>query len=269
MKRLPWVMSPLLMVLLFAPIQTGRTVQTALSEATTGEAPAHFVVPPDRTADVANGNTDTLNWAGYANEGATFTDVQGTFTQPSISCGKQLLAYAAFWVGIDGFNSDTVEQIGTDSVCLGNETSYAAFYELYPASAVTLSTTTYPVVAGDTLSADVTATSATTFTLTLKSSEGWTFSTTGSAPSATESSAEWIAEAPSLCLLSTCTVLPLAKFGTVNFSGASVTGNGTAGPISAFSNQQVVMTTKKGKVKAQPSSLPPAGTSFSVTWHHA
>ena len=49
------------------------------------------------------------------------------------------------------------------------------------------------------------------------------------------SSAEWIAEAPSTCSgdLSSCTPLPLADFGTVQFSGASATTtDGHTGTIS-------------------------------------
>ena len=46
------------------------------------------------------------------------------------------------------------------------------------------------------------------------------------------SSAEWIAEAPSQCdSTSSCTPLPLADFGTVQFTGASATANGHTGSI--------------------------------------
>ena len=60
------------------------------------------------------------NWAGYAATGAagSFTSVSASWTQPTASCasGSQ---YAAFWVGLDGYTSKTVEQIGTEADCTG------------------------------------------------------------------------------------------------------------------------------------------------------
>lgn len=43
-------------------------------------------------------------------------------------------------------------------------------------------------------------------------------------------------------------MLPLANFGTVNFSGSYTTGNGHSGSISdaAWSNDQIVMVTRQG-----------------------
>src|SRR6266542_694566 len=62
----------------------------------------------------------SLNWSGYAVTGApgSVTDAKGSWVVPSIqgNCGSTN-AYASFWVGIDGFSSNTVEQVGTDSDC--------------------------------------------------------------------------------------------------------------------------------------------------------
>jgi len=215
------------------------------------------------------GTAYATNWSGYADTPGAYTDVSGSWVEPSVTCAKAKLGFAAFWVGIDGFTSPTVEQTGTEAVCVGKQTSYDAFYELYPAAAVVLDSSTYPVLAGDTLTASVTAGSGSVFTISLSSSRGWTFTTTGSAPSAAESSAEWIAEAPSLCILTQCSVLPLAKFGTVDFTGASATSSGTTGSISAFPDERIVMAKKNKVVKANPSPLSPDGTSFSDTWAHS
>jgi hypothetical protein len=186
-----------------------------------------------------------------------------------VSCAKAKLGFAAFWVGLDGFTSATVEQTGTEAVCVGAQTAYEAFYELYPAAAVVLDSSTYPVLPGDAVTANVSAGSGSVFTISLSSSRGWAFTTTGSAPSAAESSAEWIAEAPSLCFLSQCTVLPLAKFGTVDFTGASATSGASSGSISAFTNERIVMEKKNKVVKANPSALSADGTSFSDSWSHS
>jgi hypothetical protein len=215
------------------------------------------------------GTDYATNWSGYADSGGVFTDVSGSWVEPAVSCARSKLGFAAFWVGIDGFTSQTVEQTGTEAVCEGKQTAYDAFYELYPAAAVVLDTSTYPVVPGDTLTAEVSAGSGSVFTISLSSSRGWVFTTTGNAPSAAQSSAEWIAEAPSLCVLTECFVLPLAKFGTVDFTGASATSGGLTGSISAFPYDRIVMDKKNKVIKANPSPLSPGGASFSDTWAHS
>src|SRR5947207_1402920 len=57
------------------------------------------------------------NWSGYSVEAAahTVTDVKGSWIVPAVTVNGTSTAYAAIWVGIDGSNSNTVEQIGTDS----------------------------------------------------------------------------------------------------------------------------------------------------------
>ena len=57
-------------------------------------------------------NSTSTNWSGYANTSTTtqFTDVKGTWTQPSATCSSGQTAYSSFWVGIDGDTTNTVEQ---------------------------------------------------------------------------------------------------------------------------------------------------------------
>jgi hypothetical protein len=80
------------------------------------------------------------------------------------------------------------------------------------------------------------------------------------------SSAEWIAEAPSQCSgrsLGRCTVLPLANFGTVSFTGASATVGTAVGTISnaAWTSQGIQL----GR-SATPSALSADGSGFSVAY---
>ena len=93
----------------------------------------------------------------------------------------------------------------------------------------------------------------------MSSSRGWHFTTTQNG-NFTNSSAEWIAEAPSSCSF-TCTVLPLANFGTAN--GATIGSYGSSVWVA------ITMVTSGGTVKAQPSALNGSGDGFSVTWHHS
>ena len=237
-----------------------------------GQAPLTISHAPHVQAANSQDNTASYstNWSGYATyqTATTFTDVKGSWVEPSVTCSSKSAQYAAFWVGLDGYNSNSVEQIGTDSDCNGrNRPVYYAWYEMYPEYPVNLSMAVHP---GDTMSAEV-VTSGSTFTLTITNvTTGATFSTQQAATAAL-TSAEWVAEAPSSCSRFRCSVLPLANFGTVNFSGSYTTGNGHTGTISdsAWSNDQITMVTSTGTtIKAQPSALSPDGTAFSVKWNH-
>jgi hypothetical protein len=214
----------------------------------------------------------TLNWAGFAAYAAPspFTTVAGSWKQPTASCSKHSgSTYAAFWVGLDGYNSTSVEQTGTDSDCTsGGAASYYAWYEMYPAAPVNLSTSQYPVQPGDAISASVNSTSGKLTIGDATSPRIWSFTTVQSFSGFALSSAEWIAEAPSLCSVFSCRVASLTNFGTVTFTGASA--NGQAVNYSGWKDDPLTMVTSNGRtVKAAPSGLNSAGNSFSVAWQHS
>jgi len=245
-------------LVLAGPAAGGAAPAAAHAPAELGPGPTP---PGDRSVS-------SPNWAGYAAIGAVFNDVQAGWTQPAVTCGSSKPQYAAFWVGIDGYNASdhAVEQIGTDSDCVKSTAghskghiapSYYAWWEMYPAAPVFLSTSSYPVAPGDSISAEVSHTGA-TFTLTITDAGHWTFSTPQTATTPVpppQSSAEWVAETPGKAL---------ADFGSVGFGGATANGQ----PISAFTNEQINMTTKKkhGTTRASASLLDPGGASFSVSW---
>jgi hypothetical protein len=208
-------------------------------------------------AQLAATTSTSADWSGYATTGDTYSSVSGSWTQPAATCSSADTAYAAFWVGLDGDTTRTVEQIGTESDCAQGSPVYAAWYEMYPAAPVSIDR---PVAPGDSLSGSVTADGAGGFTLTLNdSTQGWTFSTTAAASRAQLGSAEWIAEAPS----NGRRALPLANFGTVSFTQCAA--NGTA--LGANPNlEAITLAARNGPVEAQPSSLTSDGAGFSVTW---
>ena len=257
---------PFKLALFLAPIPTAAIIAAVLVVG----ASAHSAVPTQLSHAVAHGsaprivlhdagrNSTSTNWSGYATTGTTYTDVKGSWTQPAGSCTSST-TYSSFWVGIDGDGTNTVEQTGSDVDCSGGTPVYYAWYEMYPAFPVNYSDT---VQAGDSFSAEVSASSH-TFTLTITDhTQGWSHTVSKSSRKAKKGSAEWIAEAPS----SSGGVLPLTNFGTVSFS--SCTANGVS--ISSNPNpDEIVMVTSGGTVKAQPSGLGSGGTSFSVTWHHS
>ena len=62
-------------------------------------------------------------------------------------------AYSSVWVGIDGYTSSTVEQIGTESDIVNGVPEYSVWYETYPQGSVDI--TTMKVSPGDSVSASV------------------------------------------------------------------------------------------------------------------
>ena len=158
--------------------------------------------------------------------------VSGSWIVPTVSGTGT--AYSSAWVGIDGYNSSSVEQIGTDSDLSSGQPSYYAWYEMYPSNMVE---TSLAVHAGDSISASVVYAGSNTnkFKLTLTdNTTGKSFTTTQTMKGAQRSSAEWIEEAPS----SNSGVLTLADFNSITFSNcsanigpASSTTSGTSGPI--------------------------------------
>jgi|SRR5579871_3036917 hypothetical protein len=202
-------------------------------------------------------NASSTNWAGYAAHSTTYTSVTATWREPSASCGSGT-SYASFWTGLDGYNSGSVEQTGTLVECVNGSPHQFSWYEMYPAAPVYFSST---LVAGDTMTATVSATSTGAFTLFLKdSTRGWSHTIHQTNSSLARSSAEVIAEAPS----SSSGVLPLANFGTVSFSGAGVDG----GTLAASNPTEINMVTSSGTTKASCSGIS-GGTAFSCTWHHS
>jgi len=209
-----------------------------------------------RTGAVKNGTTST-NWSGYVVTGGSgaFNSVSSNWTEPSASCsgGTQ---YAAFWVGLDGYNSDSVEQTGTDSDCSGGSPDYYGWYEMYPADPVYF---TNPVAPGDSMSASVTV-SGDDYTLTLTdSTQGWT-QTENESGSYADSSAEVITEAPS----SAQGPLPLADFGTIGYSASAANG----ASFSAQDPMSITMVAGDGDQLDSTSALDGSGA-FSNTWQAA
>ena len=223
------------------------------------------------------GPATATNWSGYVISGpaGSISDVTGSWVVPLVTCAVGETSYAAFWIGIDGDSSHTVEQTGTDSDCQNGVPTYYAWFELFPFFPRRI--TTVPVGPGDIIAAEVKYdASSAKFVLTITNvTQNAAFAVTRWFP-AQRTSAEWIAEAPANRGGGT---LPLANFGTVdygvNFTGVGPTNaatvNGQTGPIAAFGAavQAITMVSQSNAVKAQPSGLSPDGTSFSIIWASA
>ena len=229
---------------------------------------------------VRDATVGSYNWSGYAVTAApgAVTGVKGSWVVPAVqpgSCSSGTTnAYASFWVGMDGFTSNTVEQAGTDSDCQNGAPTYYAWFEFYPHPAFLINS--LAIRPGDLMEAEVHYSPATRrFTVALNDlTTGQSFSTSTRVNSAQRSSAEWVAEAPS----SSGGILPLADFGTAVYGvdNTSVTGtseatvSGTTAPIGSFGSNvyQITMVSSSNPsvLKAAPSSLSSDGMSFSDRW---
>jgi hypothetical protein len=196
------------------------------------------------------------NWAGYAVTGAatTFTSVSSSWAEAAVSCGAAA-TFSSFWVGLDGDGTPTVEQTGSEADCTNGAASYQGWYEIFPNAPVFFPN---PVKPGDAMSASVASDGNGTFTLTLRdSTQGWQQTTQQAEAGAQLGSAEIVAEAPS----NGATVLPLADFGTVNFTDATV-DNVPIGNATILS--ELTMESASGTALATPSALT-GGNAFAVT----
>jgi hypothetical protein len=212
------------------------------------------------------GQTDveSTNWSGYADTGSSFSAVSSSWTEPSASCSGRQEQLAAFWVGIDGYSSDSVEQDGTLIECYRGEAYQYTWWEMYPTNDIQVVGET--LAAGDAITATVTR-SGTSYTLKVTDATHTadSFSTTQTCSSCANSSAEWIAEAPS----GSSGVYPLADFSSWTASNASVTEGTTAGVISSFTDDEITMVDSSGATKALPGALNSSGNGFSVAWKRA
>jgi len=215
-----------------------------------------------RTFSQTNGQASSTNWSGYAATTGTYTSVSSSWIQPKGTCsnGDQ---YSAFWVGLDGYSSSTVEQTGSEVDCVGRTAEYYAWYEAYPAASKDYTNT---VKAGDVFNATVTYTTNNQFTLFIQDvTESWSHTTTVTVAGAKRTSAEIIAEAPCCTFLGG--ILPLTNFGTMAFTSSVVTP--TSGSSEAIGSAPgltaITMVDNFGRDKDTVSGLT-NGENFSCTW---
>jgi len=117
----------------------------------------------------ANAASST-NWSGYAAASGTYTSVSATWNEPTGTCSGSA-KYSSFWVGLDGYNSTTVEQTGSEVDCSGSTPQYYSWYEMYPAYPVNFSN---PVSPGDHFHGSATFHGGSSYTLVLKdTTKGW------------------------------------------------------------------------------------------------
>jgi hypothetical protein len=233
-------------------------------------AAALVTAPLGHSSLPAGGAVRTVSphWAGYVTTGGSFTEVQATWVQPQVRCDRPDSS-ASFWIGLGGAtaNATGLEQIGTSADCSSNFLpSYSAWYELIPvpAAPVELPITVSP---GETVSATVAVREGAVMLAIRNISTGEASAVETVVDDVDLSSAEWIAEAPSACVMH-CATLPLADFGAVSFREASAVAAAHAGAIrdSAWVAHPMKLFTTRRRPAALPSALAADGASFTVRW---
>ena len=212
------------------------------------------------------GTVDSLNWSGYAvtPAGGGVTAVTSTFVVPK--AGLLPPGFAATWTGIGGYSTGDIIQAGTSEQSLPTlplvGPQYFAWYELLPAAETPLTGCTgdasCAITPGDRMTVAIKLASGSHWHIAMSDAGKWTWGlnvTYGSS----ESSAEWILEAPTLVAQTL-----LAPVGTTSFGPTSTyTARGVTHTIAQGDPTRIVLT--PGLItEASPSAIASNGQSFEV-----
>ena len=197
------------------------------------------------------------NWAGYvASPGSGVTSVSGSWTVPN--AGSLPPGASSTWVGIGGFGTSDLIQTGTQQISSPLDQfiaggAYSAWIEMLPAAPVTVGG---PVSPGDSMTASVVSNGGNSWTMNIAdATANWSYSTTVTYQSS-QSSAEWIHEAPTLIAVP----IPVGNSGTVTFDNGSTVINGVSQSIAGAGSGSVVAL----PVETAVSALDADGNGFNV-----
>jgi hypothetical protein len=212
---------------------------------------------------VTAGTASSFNWSGYAVTACGSCHlryVAADWTLPRLSCANSPdQSWAAWWVGLDGWQTGTVEQTGVFGNCAAGTGYYYVFTEMYPAASQIWQLAASP---GDDIVASVyyDQTAHMWALGVVDTTIGASVATSAVCPQFAycyNRSAEVITEAP--CCNPSGGALALADFTRVNYSGARVTSyNGTRGGLggtSLWNSYAITLVDSKGAAEAYPGPL--------------
>ncbi len=218
--------------------------------------PAPQTRPDTGTPSAARVFSTSSNWSGYAATGGTFTSVTGTWTVPNVSATTS--GADATWVGIGGVGSRDLIQAGTQATVSGGDVQYDAWIEMLPASSRPVSLSVAP---GDSVTVTIAQQSGEDWAITIRNNTtGGRYATTVRYRS-TNSSAEWVQEAPSVGR----GTVALDHFGSISFTGATAVRDGKTMSLSALGAEAITMINGARQPLATTSIVGGDGTSFTVT----
>jgi hypothetical protein len=190
--------------------------------------------------------------------------VQGDWTVPTVTGPSSGSFDSSIWVGIDGYNNNTVEQLGTEQQVVNGTPSYRAWWEMYSTGAGQPEQiiSYFTIQPGDSIRASVVYEGAGQYNLSMQDfTQNESFSIDASSaqyqsPQPQNSTAEWIVETPT----SSSGPSNLPNFGLVTFTGAVATINNVTGPIDDSSWQSNAV-----NILADVNSFTGAGSQLDTT----
>jgi hypothetical protein len=221
-----------------------------------------WLIAGDAQAMSSVGESQSVNWAGYAATGGPFTAVSGTWTVPQVNASSPSGSGDATWVGIGGVVSTDLIQAGTDAtVAAAGQVSYTAWVEMLPSPTQTVPLT---VEAGDVITVSIAQQATGSWQISISNqTTGQNYQTTVQYSSSL-SSAEWVEEAPLATASARVHIVTLDNFGQVRFQAAGARLGGQQVTIAATDAQPLTMSDQSGTI-ASPSALGSDGASFTVT----
>ncbi len=197
--------------------------------------------------------------------------------QPAVTC-QTANSWTVFWVGLDGWDSNAVEQGGSYALCgaVGSTPVYSLWWEMWPTNAVQAVTLPQQVQPGDVIQATVTYNpNASNYIIAVEdvtTSQGFAEVQTCAANVTCENaSAEVVTEAPGYPLppVGPGGLYSLANYGTMAYTSASVTdSSGSTGALNApqWTSYSISETNDTPPDYSSVSPLNTNGNGFSVTW---
>ena len=228
------------------------TATSPTSSSSSPSSPATATIPTSQTSE-------SNNWSGYSVQGGTYTSVTGTWVVPQDS-GSGSAGATATWVGIGGVSSRDLIQAGTQETSNGSgAVQYQAWVETLPQASQNVP---FVVSPGDSVTVTITETDPTAQTWVIDFKNNTTGKTyeTSMQYSSSNSSAEWIQEAPS----SGRHLVPVDSYGEVTFTNSMATKDGQSVSLAAAGATPITMVDSSGSAVSSPTSLTADGKGFTV-----
>jgi hypothetical protein len=223
--------------------------------------PAATAPSPAPAPDPQTSQYTSDNWSGYVavGDGGSYTSVSGTWTvtQP-VTTGAG--GAGSTWVGIGGVSGTDLIQAGTMATVALGRNRFAAWIETLPQVAQPVQLAVSP---GDsvTVSIDEQGAGSGNWRIAISNNTTGQRYQTSTTYTSSESSAEWIQEAPT----GATGVLPLDNFQSVEFSNATTLVNSQKLNLTQASAQALTMVNANNNALAEPSPVGPDGAGFTVT----
>jgi hypothetical protein len=223
-------------------------------------------------------------WSGYVAatnpntpQSNTVTAVYGSWVVPRVTAAAGSYGYTSTWIGIDGWNTGTVEQLGTEQDIVNGQPVYKAWWEMYsdgkkqPSQGISSMT----IQPGDTVTAlieyQTSGPNAGQYYMQITdnnrandSFHTYQSSSATQSPLAQRATAEWVVEAPTF----KNGAAKLADFGSVSFTNCAVSINGGYSPVSSDGFKTVAVNmTSGGVTEAMTSTLNRFNTGFTVEYN--